>query len=179
MEKLKKKTLLNGSTLYKSIKGKGRCDDPIYLMLARVQMGSRRGRFSRFPVFCSTLRFAGPRARLLTSSRDAATRRFFFAASLLHAHGRHEHLLTTTQMHAPAPRTPAVAALVVVVKAPMLLLHYMSMTFFCNEAQSTALSSSHDFHLCKSRSIQSGCGRSCSASSGGHRVRGCSSLRLS
>jgi len=48
-----------------------------------------------------------------------------------------------------------VAALVVVVKEPMLLLHYMSLTFFYNEAQSTALSSSHDFHLCKSRSIQS------------------------
>ena len=40
MEKLKKKTLLNGSTLYKSIKGKGRSDAPIYLTLARVQMGS-------------------------------------------------------------------------------------------------------------------------------------------
>ena len=40
MEKLKKKTLLNGSTLYKSLKGKGRSDAPVYLMLARVQMGS-------------------------------------------------------------------------------------------------------------------------------------------
>jgi phage/plasmid-associated DNA primase len=40
MEKLKKKTLLNGTTLYKSIKGKGRNDAPIYLTLARVQMGS-------------------------------------------------------------------------------------------------------------------------------------------
>ena len=33
-------------------------------------------------------------------------------------------------MHGAGARTPAVAALVVVVKAPMLLLHYMSMTFF-------------------------------------------------
>ena len=39
MNKLKKKTLLDGSTLYKSIKGKGRSDAPIYAMLARVQMG--------------------------------------------------------------------------------------------------------------------------------------------
>jgi hypothetical protein len=52
-------------------------------------------------------------------------------------------------MHTPAPRTPAVAAMVVVVKEPMLLLHHLPLTFFCNEAQSTALSSSHDFHLCK------------------------------
>jgi hypothetical protein len=29
----------DGSTLYKSIKGKGRSDAPIYAMLARVQMG--------------------------------------------------------------------------------------------------------------------------------------------
>ena len=54
----------------------------------------------------------------------------FFAASLLHRRDRHERLLSTAQMHGAGARTPAVAALVVVVKAPMLLLHYMSMTFF-------------------------------------------------
>ena len=79
-------------------------------------------------------------------------------------------------MHGAGARTLAVAALVVVVKAPMLLLHYMSMTFFLNEAHSTALSSSHDSTFCKSRSTAIQCGRSCSASSGGHRVRG--SLRF-
>ena len=70
-------------------------------------------------------------------------------------------------MHTPAPRTPAVAAMVVVVKEPMLLLHHMSMTFFCNEAQSTALSSSHDFHLLQKQEHSIQCGRSCSASGGG------------
>ena len=66
-------------------------------------------------------------------------------------------------MHAPVPRMPAMAALVVMVKAPMMLLHHISQTLFCNEAQSTALSSSHDSTSAKSRSIQSVCGRSCSA----------------
>ena len=72
------------------------------------------------------------RAALLTQGQETPThaRLSFFAASLLHTRDRHERLLSTVQMHTPAPRTLAVAALVVVVKAPMLLLHYMSMTFF-------------------------------------------------
>ena len=53
----------------------------------------------------------------------------------------------------------------------MLLLHHLSLTFFCNEAQSTALSSSHDSTFCKSRSTAIQCGSSCSASGGGRRVR--------
>ena len=40
MEKLKKKKLSSGNTLYKSIKGKGRSDAYIYIMLSRIQMGS-------------------------------------------------------------------------------------------------------------------------------------------
>ena len=64
---------------------------------------------------------------------DTATRHLaslFFAASLLHRRDRHERLLSTAQMHGAGARTPAVAALVVVVKEPMLLLHHLPLTCF-------------------------------------------------
>ena len=59
-------------------------------------------------------------------------------------------------MHGAGARTPAVAALVVVVKAPMLLLHHISLTFFCNDAQKHCSFPVHMIStFCKSRSIQS------------------------
>ena len=48
-------------------------------------------------------------------------------------------------MQGAGARTPAVAALVVVVKEPMLLLHHMSLSFFCNEAQRALLFPVHMF----------------------------------
>ena len=48
-------------------------------------------------------------------------------------------------MHGAGARTPAVAALVVAVKEPMLLLHHMSLSFFCNEAQRALLFPVHMF----------------------------------
>ena len=87
-----------------------------------------------YPTFARTsATTSDERSQGRTFDKDKRTpthARLFFCSFLAHTNARHERLLSTAQTHGAGARTPAVAALVVVVKAPMLLLHYMSMTFF-------------------------------------------------